>query len=57
MHTGESEGKLPDSQDYKLDPNIWHNLLWATSTPEWMDDDGNDTFDSNSDYWMMMIRE
>jgi hypothetical protein len=36
--------KLLYWQDCELDPNVWHNLLWATITPEWMDDDDNDTF-------------
>jgi hypothetical protein len=49
----EARQKLPYPQDYRLDPNIWH-LLWATRTPEWMDDDGNDTFDSDLEFEMRM---
>jgi hypothetical protein len=48
----EAKQKLPDGQDWELDRNVWHHLLWATSTPEWLDDDGNDTFDSDSEFEM-----
>jgi hypothetical protein len=52
MHIGGSEAKTPLLARLELHSNVWQNLLWATSTPKWMDDDGNDTFDSDSEFEM-----
>jgi hypothetical protein len=42
----EARQKLPYWQDRELDPNVWNNILWRTSTPEWMDET---SLDSDSD--------
>jgi hypothetical protein len=48
----EARQNLPYWQDCELDLKIWQNLLCATSMPEWMDDDGSETFDSDSEFEM-----
>jgi hypothetical protein len=39
----------------ELDPNVWNNLHWGTSTPEWMEDASLDSdSDSDSEFEMGM---
>jgi hypothetical protein len=47
----EARQKLPYWQACELDPNVWNNHLWGTSTPEWMDDT---SLDSDSEFETVM---